>query len=398
MLHRIHSIVLAVSLAGPLGAADCGNPATAKEVLDCVLKNDPRVLASAERVKRAQALSRQAGAITNPEVEGEYQKPQAGNGERISASLTQRIDWGNGAKAAQLEWEAARAEDKVLRQEVLGETVLRLVRLTQIGEEKKLIEGQLRLCEKGLQRFKGLAFLTAEQRAGKQALEWGQERLKLEILGLDEEAADIRLEFAVSLGASAVPALVEIAHKEAWPPWPSLSAKDPSILLAEKRRSESLAAETDKEAALGFPSLSLGPVFEKEGQENFFGGRLSLGLPIFDRNEGRRDAAQAAAREGDFRRLSVEKRLALGRGLLRERYSKAVERLAGLEEMVEKGEGKLAAIRADYLEGRLQLPLAFESYREMEELLEHFHETERTAYGTLWRGYALEDVAEDQTP
>src|SRR6185295_19672758 len=74
--------------------ADCGNPATAKELLDCVLKNDPRILASREQVKRAEALARAAGGWSNPELEGEGVFAQDGSkGEKFSASLSQELDW-----------------------------------------------------------------------------------------------------------------------------------------------------------------------------------------------------------------------------------------------------------------------------------------------------------------
>jgi hypothetical protein len=383
-------------------AADCGDLSTPKAVLDCLLKNDPRILASAEQVKRAEALSRAAGAWSNPEAEGEYSRAENGAaGGKISASLSQKIEWGSGAKTAEMEREVRRAEDRLLRQEILGEAVLRLVRLTQIREERELVEGQVKLCERGLQRFKGLAFLTAEQKAGKQALEWGQDRLRLELLDLESEAGDIRLELSVGLDGRDVPAEMDIPHKSVWAAWPS-PAERPSFLMVETYRWHAARAKAGKEAASALPAISLGPVFEREegglSATNFWGARLSLGLPLWDRNEGNRDAAESSAREMGIRESSAEFRLSSTRRLLKERYEKAVERLAGLEERVETGGVKLGAIRTDYLEGRLALPLALEAYREMEELLKHFHATERRAYESLWRGYALEDVAEGQTP
>jgi outer membrane protein TolC len=400
---NVFFILLSFAFSAASALADCGNPASAKELLDCVLKNDPRILASAEQVKRSEALVRAAGAWSNPEVEGNYSRSEGAlPGERISASLSQKVEWGSRESAAKLEWEARQAEHRLLRQEILGEATLKLVRLTQIGEEQKLVESQARLCERGLQKFKGLAFLTSEQRAGKQALEWGQERLKLEILRLEVEAADIRLELSTSLGGQEFLAVLEIPHKTTWPTWPASSAGEPPVLVAESKRLESIRAEAGKENAAAWPSFSLGPVFERENDggssRDFFGGQISLGLPLWNRNEGNRDATQSSVREGEIRKNSMEKRLELKRRLLKDRYGKAVGHLAGLELKVDSGAEKLAAIRADYLEGRLALPLALEAYREMEELTKHFHETERMAYESLWRGYALEDVAENQTP
>jgi hypothetical protein len=83
MLFRIHAIILAAFLAGPLWAAECGDLSTPKAVLDCVLKNDPRVLASEQRVKRAEGEAKAAGAWNNPELEGEYLRPGTGDGERM---------------------------------------------------------------------------------------------------------------------------------------------------------------------------------------------------------------------------------------------------------------------------------------------------------------------------
>lgn len=50
----IFSLMIPVSFA----LAECGNPTSAKELLDCVLKNDPRILVSAEQIKRAEARAR----------------------------------------------------------------------------------------------------------------------------------------------------------------------------------------------------------------------------------------------------------------------------------------------------------------------------------------------------
>jgi len=386
----------------PCAFADCGNPATAKEVLDCVLKNDPRILASEQKVKRAEAEARAAGAWSNPQVGGEYLRPGTGNGERITASLEQKIGWGSREKAARLEWEAQKAEHQLLRQEVAGGTVLALLRLGQIEEEVRSMEGQVRLCERGLERLKGLAFLTSEQRAAKQALEWGRERLELERLELMSESRQVRSELSVGLDGGRVPEGSLLPHKEKWPAFPVLSKEDPAVLVVLEKRRRSAFAKRDQEGSRALPALSLGPVFEREREggtsRDFFGGRLSLELPLFDRNEGNRDAAEAGALAAEVEEKSARRRLGLERERLKELYEASVKRLEGLEARVEEGEGKLSAIRSDYLAGRLSLPLALEAYREMEELLKRFHRTERGAYEALWRGYALEDRAEGQEP
>ena len=147
---------------------------------------------------------------------------------------------------------------------------------------------------------------------------------------------------------------------------------------------------------------SVGPIFEREGENtsktDFFGARVSLGLPLWDQNGGNRDAAEASLREAKVNESSAEKRLALTRRLLKGRYEKAVEKLKEQSDQNEKAEKKLELIRSGYLNGRVSLSLALEAYRELEEFIQRFHETERAAYESLWRGYTLEDVAEAQNP
>lgn len=391
---------------GSLALAECGNPTSPKELLDCVLKNDPRILASEEQVKRTEALARAAGAWPNPELEGQGSFAQDGSkGEKYSASLSQQLDWsgkiGAGAKAARMEYEAKKAENRLSRQEILSETVLRLVRLGQIADELEIAESQAQLCQRGLERFKKIAFLTSEQQTEKQALEWSYDRLKLQIIDLESERDDISLELSVSLGGQEIQQGLILPPKDRWPDWPAINPS-PSFLLATKNRREGAKAEVGKEHAASWPSLSLGPVFEREGDNvsktDFFGARVSLGLPLWDQNGGNRDAAESGLREAKINESSAEKRLALTRRLLKTRYEKSVEKLNELSERNEKASKKLEFIRSSYLNGRISLSLALEAYRELEELIRHYHEAERIAYESLWRGYTLEDVAETKEP
>lgn len=394
--------ILAIGIFAVTGvrlmAGECGELSTPKAVIDCVLQMDPRISISAERVRAAEGRARAAGTWSNPEVEGEYVRSENGAEEKIGASLSQRIDWGSRAGAARAEWEAEKARHVFLRQEIAGETVLRLVRLGQIAEETTMIEGQLGLCGRGLQRLGKLAFLTAEQKAGKQALEWSRERLELEKLELEAEAEEIRAELSLGLGGREVPAGLALPHKEEWPPFPAPASGTPTILKVEALGSRAAQERSGAEASSAWPSLSLGPVFEREGAANFFGGRISLELPLFDRNEGNREEAKAQAREAGIREKEAKARLDKARKMLRDRYVRAVGRLEALDKTLDGGDSRLSAIRADYLEGRVSLPLALEVYRELEELLEKFHSTERAAYAALWRGYALEDLAEGMEP
>ena len=403
----ILSLLIWMIFPGPIVSADCGNPATARELLDCVLKNDPRILASGEQVKRSEALERAAGAWPNPDMDGEAAfAPDGSKGERISASFSQQLDWsgkiGAGAKEARMEYEAQKAEDHLTRQEILAETVLKLVRLRQIVDERELMEGQEKLCESGLERFKKLAFITTEQQTEKQALEWSLERLRLQILDLDSEKEEIQLELSVSMGGGENANWVTIPLKTNWPAWPSSVLKTPSFLLVEKFRMEGAQADVEKEHAASWPTISLGPDFQREGddfsQRDFWGARLSLGLPLWDQNGGNRDAAEAGLREAKIKESSAETKLALTRRLLKNRYEKSVERVIALEKQIEEADKKLAPIRSGYLNGRVSLSLALEAYRELEEFIQNFHETERTAYESLWRGYTLEDMAESQDP
>jgi outer membrane protein TolC len=301
-----------------------------------------------------------------------------------------------------MEWGALRAEHRLLRQAVAGETVLRLVRLDQVTEEREVIEGQVRLCERGLERFARLAFLTSEQKAGRQALLWGRERLHLEVLDLDSEEDEIRMELSLAMGGGSVPSGVVLEPRAEWPPFPEPSKGPTSYLLAERYRRGSAQASVKREGRAAWPSVGLGPVFERETgggeRRDLLGATLSLTLPLWDRNGGDRDAAKALLREAVVKETSTEKRLERTRDLLRKRYAAAVQRLQGKERHYQDGVDRLAEIRTGYLEGRIHLALALEAYRELEGMIEHLHGAERSAYGALWTVYALEDLAEEKEP
>ncbi|MEK7475376.1 MAG: TolC family protein [Candidatus Coatesbacteria bacterium] len=379
-------------------AADCSRPVDSAACLECALAHDPRIAAAESDLREAEALARSAGLWDNPELDVEALRASSGGaGGSLTAGIRQTLPLSGSrrwaGKAAGRRAEASRARLRQVRWEVSAETVLRLVRLRQIGDEVRLVEQGRALCGQALDRFGKLAFLTDEQEAARRAFEWSRVALMVRAQGLRSESEDLRDALTASLGGAA-PAVWDflVSMPAAWPEWPAAVGPVPAVAAA-RAEAEAARAEWRRARTAAWPDLSIGPLVEAgSGSPASWGAGLGLALPLFNRKRG--DVARAAAgvdRAGVA--LSVaEGAAARRRDLLARRYVETVARMQEAGPAVRGGAGELEEFQARYLAGRIPASLVLEVLSRYQEAVDGVHALERDAWSALWEGYALQGL------
>lgn len=401
-------VFISISIPAVSSALDCQNPSGAKECLECVLLNDPDILAAGAEVEKARGNLKSAGTWENPEVEGEMAvnpRDSSTTGFVLEAkqpiSLAGKI--GSQRRAARYLLQAAEARYKMARQEAVAGTVLRLVRLRQIDEERELIKSQQDLGKRALARFSKISFLTADQEASEFTFQWNQDGLTMQLAAIDAEVEEIKQEIITSFGGKE-PSKWDflVLEKTSWPDWPGVVVEESLPLQIAKYETEAAKANLKTAKAEAWPDISVGPVIESGTsagiRETMVGGGIEFAFPIWNRNKGAVMSSKAEVEQGKRSLKSTENWLVRRAKLLKERYEKFVSILSKQRTRLGRGKERLGKVKSSYLGGRIPVSTAFEAFGQYHEAVEAAHELESRAYESLWESYVLVGTAERMTP
>ena len=290
---------------------------------ECLARAAARSLAlqaGAARTEAAASRARQAGRRLNPKLEAEVENV-AGTGDvsgfdaaETTLSLAQQLELGgkrrHRAAAAEAEAAVSRAEEAVLRNDLLFDTRRAALAVLAAQARLRLAEELLALARE----TEGVA--AARERAGKvTALE--TERARAETAQAELELGDRQAgqrdavrELAALLGETepsfdAVAGALEIPPTEL----PSadalvLRASAHPALLAADARTGALDARVRSEEAARTPNLEVAAGVRRLQESEDFGFVAGVGveLPLFNRN---RDAVSAAEAEREAERLDA---------------------------------------------------------------------------------------------
>ncbi len=305
-------------------------PLTLEDALSRTLLHNPALAAFAREIDARKGETRQAGLAPNPELTVELENA-AGSGEfsgtdaaETTLRISQRIELGGkrtlrrevgGTEETLAEREAQRA-----RAEVLFTTRGRFVSLLAAQERWRLAEEQLELARRTLEAVRQR--VASGKAAALEEIRFGALKAEAELrsgqAGLELDAA--RNSLATSWGDAGANFGEALGELEALPPLPlrdemeALADTSPQILIGVagvERSRKSLALER----ARSFPDLTvdLGVRRLEEPGDNALVAGLTLPLPLFDRNQGARQAAAArlAKARDEERSARVETRAAL---------------------------------------------------------------------------------------
>ncbi|MCX6868123.1 MAG: TolC family protein [Verrucomicrobia bacterium] len=378
-LGLVASVTLPLAAARPPRNANEPRSAASREAGDgalsldralrLALANNPNLQASAARKEAANGRAVQARAWPNPELEISSQDmpPSRGGFSKAKnmAGISQVVPY-PGKKQADIEIGTADA--------AAGTASWRLNR-TELVREVKIAFYQIQTAERtatvvdDLVRVAQAASTAAGKRnaAGEITL---QEQLRAEIqleqtqtekVDAVREATVARQELAMLIGRPDLrDARLTGAPDEAGDPVrlgraPSAwLAGHPAMVAARARRDQAVA--TLRRAGLEpRPDVKVGLAGgrDESAEENLMELRFTIPLPLFDRNKGKQQEAQAGVREAEAGIMATEQRLIASWRAATARYQAAVKQVtAHRERILPKSEAALHLVQTGFEEGK----------------------------------------------
>ncbi|MCB9759092.1 MAG: TolC family protein [Alphaproteobacteria bacterium] len=353
---------LLVLLLIPLGTALAGEgfPASLSPdaAVSAALPLHPQVRAAEAELQTAQAWSSRLRApLSNPSLSSTVSV----DGRRASLNLNQPLSLsGEGPAARQVAADRVEAAEAALQRARFA--VAAEVRLTYVDAAIAL--GLTEVAQDGVDLAARL-----RQAVGLQYEEGEASELDLRLARLAEVQAAARLLEAREVEAFALRALSERVGRSVaaadLSAAPLQAAPEPRDEPAWERSDQSAAAarlaqaeaELRRQRAASLAPLSLGAFASLEDEELFIGPTLGVTLPIFERNQGPREQAEAQVSIAAAQRDVLSARVESEQQTARRRVTEA----EGLREQLvadplEEARATLRAVEAGYLAGQLDLP------------------------------------------
>lgn len=307
MIFKILTLALVVT---PLWAGDV--TLSLREAPDYALRHNPELASAGLRIDEARARLRAAGRFANPELEFGVSQNSRRPERALSASLTQKFPvtarLGLEKAVSRHQLAAAEAEYAEAKNRLAGEVRTSAIRYLATEAQKLLREQQLGNSRKQTELFtQQIATGEASSIDSTQAdLETRQ--LEVELLQLESERASIVGSLRALLGTPAnsrIHITGELNPPGSRPSENVSAAQHPALSVARHNAEAAKQAEA-LEKAKSWEDIAVGLSGSRERMEDapdgfstdsFIGFKLSVPLPLWNRNEGRiAEAAAASAR------------------------------------------------------------------------------------------------------
>lgn len=366
MIFKILTLVLVVT---PLWAGDV--TLSLREASAYALRHNPELASAALRIEEARGRLRAAGRFANPELEFGLSQNSRRPERALSASLTQkfpvtaRLSLEKAVSRHQLA--AAEAEYSEAKNKLVGEVRALAIRYLATTAQKVLREQQLGNSRKQTELFtQQIATGEASSIDSTQAdLETRQ--LEVELLQLESELASIAGSLRALLGT---PANSRIHLTGELPPPGShlsenaQSAQHPALSLARHNAQAAKQAEA-LEKAKTWEDIGVGLTGSRERMEDapngfstdsFIGFKITVPLPLWNRNEGRIAEAAAASARAQMEVEALSLRSQSEVEAAREEMTALQRVLAAMDErLLPKATEVEEQLRASYKEGQTPL-------------------------------------------
>ena len=374
---------------------ECPLPKSSSDVMDCAVKLHPSSKRARLKVDSIGNLEKKALQIPNPTFSSRYVKGEHDSEEvsELETNLSFTLELGGKRSSRQElakgEINNAIAEKEAVKANVKIETVLKMHRLRQVLEERKLLEESLVAFKNVLKKLEDLPRLSAEQEASLTLFELALEEAKVHKSELFEIERELEHFFHVATGHS----LDEIA--KVLPPaptsWPSVNDKEAVDVSPNVKRLESLAQLAQKEYELqgsnAWPDLKIGPSFsiEKEGgrENEMLGFNIQLPLPLFQANGGAKAYAKSELLRSQQNIALTKSEEKHERFEKKRVYESAVSILQKTMKMstVEKKHKRIANL---YMRGVVSSSVYLDSIKQKLSYLKRRNMREMTAIKALW--------------
>jgi cobalt-zinc-cadmium efflux system outer membrane protein len=359
----LHTCVLLAVLCSTQGRAEV---LSLDQAMRSAMLQAPEVSIQAQVLEEARGARSRAGALPNPKVDYDWERlrQNGAQGGEWSASVSTPLEvlWTRGP--------AVRATDSRIEAEshTLDHTRAQVRRDVQAAYVRYHYDQQKRLVYEGVSEL----FQEASRRGSVRKAEgdisaYEKQRIDLEAMRYERQASQA----AVDAAASRRRLLYFLGDREgafetvlAGPLVVFSEGFEEAVQNGLKKRADLLSARAETRAAEAFvisegrrglppTEMSVGFKRQEDGFEGAIIG-LSIGLPLFDRNQGGRKMAAAAANRNRTLLTAIERRVTLEVKNALEQYRATQNQL----ERLRSGgapEAMLETVQAAYSEGALSL-------------------------------------------
>lgn len=346
-------------------------------------QNNLELMIARSRADESAALIRDAAAYPNPSASVTHETLSSGNEDASESyfNLSQRILW-PGVRGARITEASRLAEavawDLAADSVELSYDVSRVFTEVVAAAERVRIVGEVTTLFREADRASG-AMLDEGETSGYELRRLRVERARYENRFseaiLAHAAARRRLELLILPGAGLSEVLTPVPEPA---PVPRDVDREHVLELAMSHRAELESADASMAAAVARerlfrrerrpdPVVTAGYKRQDNGLDGLFLG-LGTPVPVFDRNRGAIEAAQARIHATQTRRILVERSIEADVGRTWETYNSLVERHAVIASgLLADVDALLSAARASYAEGEMtlvELLDAAEAYRD----------------------------------
>jgi outer membrane protein, heavy metal efflux system len=285
-------------------------PQSLQDVEQRALAASPLLKAADARIEQQQGLLHQAGLYPNPELSIDVTRFASGFSPRETAlAIRQPFPWhgkrGLDRKAAMERLEAARSDRERDRLDVLLQVREAFVRVYFAAKEVSLKQEDFeatRSIEKAVELR-----VSAGDAAPMESLRASVERMRADsqmVLARGELAAEAAgLNLLQSLPADAPVDLADpggdLGPAGSLPELQEIALRSQPDVQSREHAARAVAFEAERARLERRPDFAVGPTFGDDQGRNYLGAGVAVRLPIWNRNQGYIEAAEAARRTGE---------------------------------------------------------------------------------------------------
>lgn len=380
-------------------ASECGPLASYRDVINCVATRAPEILRSDLDVQIAEANIDKARQLQNPELESRNLWGSNSESNRFATETQLLFPFQLGGKrqargmVAKAEKDSAAALAQNTRERTLIESARSLHRLRQLDVELFLATEAIERFERITTVFRKRPQLSPEQSVSLTVFKYALEEEKQKKSQALAEQNSILMDISLAIGQKVLP------NKKLFPSlpekWPAIDSKtigESAMMKFTRAKEMESGALSDLAKAEAWPSLKIGPTYERmpdrERTEERVGVGLAMEVPIFNRNQGGKRSAELSQRRGTLD--SQQALLATNAKLesLVEQYSIITKALATAPTQAELEKGH-KAFEGHFNRGLVSYSLIIEAHRQLHDSVETKHRQELSALNLLWSIYQI---------
>jgi len=393
----IPSILFALFSLSEISYANdnCGIKNTTDKVIECILNKHPELQISNKEIDVAKGNLKLSSQLLNPSLEWEFNESQRASGLSSEINLKYKFELGSKRahrkKLARVQKSLADVAYIKSYNKIKIDLIISLYRLRQIEHETEVMNENKSTFSLMISQYKKIGRMNPEQEISVNIFSMASQEVNLKLQNLQNERDQILSKLEVMNGGVFIP------QKKQLPPidhtWPKLNesklegalTQEADLKVLESKKNYSL------EKSKVWPNLAIGPRLvsspNPEGN-NFWGGSLSLDLPLLNLNRGGIQKAQAIRAKAELSNNLLRKEILSESKKLKSIYQRSS---VSFNRALQNSKHHQNHNRTHSLikRGLVSPPLVIELHRQSIEFYEALHQQELAAVKARWDYYSL---------